>query len=220
MNEPTAPKLSFGETSIESLIAAARQRIDLNEGSWADIERTATARAAELRERNKSRAVDPPTQLWLERSSIVLAVYLELRPLAESVDVLTVIRTALIAPFAQQVNQYLEGRFGISQTAPREAFVRISENFKRRGEERFGKAFAYVPDVQDGTRSFTNIARCFFNDYFRSNGAPEVTSVFCALDKVWADALDAGPYGVRFERPTTLAQGADACRFQFSRKPD
>ncbi len=137
--------------------------------------------------------------------------------LAEPASVLTIIRAALTAPFEQQVSQYLDGRFGISQAAPQEAFVRIAENFKRRGEERFGRAFAYVQDVQDAERSFTNIARCFFNDFFRTNGAPEVTAVFCALDKVWAEALESGPYGVRFDRPTTLAEGDDACRFQFRR---
>lgn len=210
--------MAFGETSISALLAAARQRIEISDARWEDVERSATARLADLLARNRSRAIDVPTQLWLERSSTVLAVYLELRAVTESSQALDIILKAITAPFAQQIASYLEGRFGISQTAPHEAFVRIRENFKRRGEERFGKAFAYTQDVQDEQRSFTNIERCFFNDYFRANGAPEVTSVFCALDRVWADALESGPYGVRFDRPTTLAQGADACRFQFSRR--
>jgi hypothetical protein len=36
-----------------------------------------------------------------------------------------------------------------------------------------------------------NIERCFFNDFFRANDAVEVASPFCALDKVWAEALRA-----------------------------
>ena len=217
MTDQPVPRLSFGETSIDALLAAARHSIGAGTHAWHDIERSAESRACEIVERNASRAVDVPTELWLQRSAIVLAVYQELRMLAKSDQVLAIIRGALTGPFADQVAQYLEGRFGISEAAPAEAFVRISANFKTRGEQRFGKAFAYVQDVQDGTRSFTNITRCFFNDFFRANGAPEVTSVFCALDKVWADALESRPYGVRFERPTTLAQGDDACRFQFSR---
>jgi hypothetical protein len=217
MSEQPVPKLSFGETSIGSLLAAARLSIAPGVHAWSEIERCAEGRAREIVERNAARAIDAPTQLWLQRSAVVLAVYQELRSLAEPPRVLAVIREALTRPFEQQVGPYLEGRFGISAAAPQEAFVRISENFKKRGEERFGKAFAYEQDVQDGTRSFTNIARCFFNDFFRANGAPEVTAVFCALDKVWANALENGPYGVRFDRPTTLAQGDDVCRFQFSR---
>ena len=198
-------------------MAAAQLRIDAGTRTWREIEESAANRTLQLVTRNSSRAVDAPTQIWLQRSALVLAVYQELCLCSEPASVLAIIREALIAPFEQQVSQYLDGRFGISQAAPQEAFVRISENFKRRGEERFGKAFAYVQDVQDEKRSFTNIARCFFNDFFRSNGAPEVTAIFCALDKVWAEALESGPYGVRFDRPTTLAQGDDACRFQFSR---
>jgi len=209
--------LSFGETSIEALLAAARSSIAPGARDWQEIERSAETRMRGIVERNAVRAIDAPTQLWLQRSAVVLAVYQELRPLADPSKVLAIICEAMTRPFEQQVGPYLEGRFGISEAAPQEAFVRISENFKKRGEERFGKAFAYEQDVQDSARSFTNIARCFFNDFFRANGAPEVTAIFCALDKVWANALESGPYGVRFDRPTTLAQGDDACRFQFSR---
>jgi hypothetical protein len=43
--------------------------------------------------------------------------------------------------------------------------------------------------------------------------------IFCALDSVWIDELHQPRYGTRFARPTTLAKGDDACRFQFSRSP-
>ena len=102
---------------------------------------------------------------------------------------------------------------------PAEAFAMVSENFEARGQARFGAAFEYVSDVQDATRSFTNIRRCGFNDFFRANRAPEVTRVFCALDIAWADEMERRRLGVRFERPTTLARGDDACRFQFTRVP-
>ena len=92
-------------------------------------------------------------------------------------------------------------------------------NFQKRGEQRFGSAFRSATTAQDGSRNFVNIERCFFNDFFRANDAKEVISLFCALDKVWAEALEQPRYGVRFERPTTLANGDDACRFQF-RKVD
>ena len=122
---------------------------------------------------------------------------------------------AMSAPFRDGISGYLEGRFGISNDAPQDACLRISENFERRGEERFGSTFRYAAAVKDARRNFVNIERCFFNDFFRANKAPEVTALFCALDKIWAEALEQGRYGVRFERPTTLAKGNDACRFQF-----
>ena len=80
-----------------------------------------------------------------------------------------------------------------------------------------GSTIRYVQDVQDAERSFTNIHRCFYNDFFRANGAPEVTPIFCAMDYLWAEELEKPQYGVRFERPTTLARGDDMCRFQFTK---
>lgn len=220
MPEPASTGLAFAETTIEALIEAAVSRIDdLGGRSRAELERAAQDQVSALVERHAHLAVDPPTQLWLLRSSIVLAVYRVLEPLAGGADVIAILREAMIEPFGKKMSGYLLERFGITQAEPAAAFVRISENFKSRGEARFGKAFLYAEDVRDADRSFTNIQRCFFNDFFRANGAPEVTRIFCALDHVWVDALHDGPYGVRFERPSTLAQGADACRFQFSRVP-
>lgn len=64
-------------------------------------------------------------------------------------------------------------------------------------------AFRYVDDVRDERRLFVNM-----------------TPILCALDTVWADDLHRPAYRVRFERPTTLANGNDACRFQFTKTDD
>lgn len=57
----------------------------------------------------------------------------------------------------------------------------------------------------------------WFNDFFRANNANALTVVCCAMDYVWAEELAHPRYGVRFERPTTLAAGDDTCRFRFFR---
>ncbi len=213
-----APRLSFGATSVASLVAAVRAAIDPRpDVDWERIESTIEARADELVRENRAMAGDGPAEQWLRTSSLVLAAYRELEPFAEGARLVAIFRDAMAAPFRQQIAGYLDGRFGISQDAPGEAFTRISENFQKRGEERFGSAFRYAADAHDARRHFVNIERCFFNDFFRANGAAQVTPLFCALDKVWAEALEAPRYGVRFERPTTLAAGDDACRFRFHR---
>ena len=218
MTEQAPAPLAFAETTVEALLAAATAKIPaLASRSPEDLERQVRSRVAELVERNGYLVLDAPTAQWLQRTCIVLAVYEVLKPLTGTAEAIAIVRDAMTAPFKERMTGYLDGRFGISQDAPAEAFVRISENFKRRGEERFGKAFVYVQDVQDADRTFTNIQRCFFNDFFRLNDAAEVTSIFCALDSVWIESLHEARYGVRFERPSTLAQGADACRFQFRR---
>ena len=47
--------------------------------------------------------------------------------------------------------------------------------------------------------------------------AREDLYLLCATDYIWGDALE--KYGIRFERPTTLSEGSDACRFQLFRMP-
>jgi hypothetical protein len=159
-----------------------------------------------------------PSRKWQVLSWSVLLAYRALRSFTGQEKALSILRTVLSRQFRKHTQSYMETRFGITQQKPGEAFERIAENYKARGESVFGSGFTYVQAVQDPRRSHTHISRCLFNDFFRAHGAPEVTSLFCALDTVWADELDQPHYRVRFERPTTLATGSDACRFQFSKK--
>ena len=176
-------------------------------------ERTRPIRAA-----NQARVVDEPSTHHLALTSLLLASYRVLLPLMEDREaVLTLLRTVLAAPLRHQMQPYLTRRFGIDPTAPAQAFDAAAANFKLRGEALFGNAFMYEQAVQTPEQSFVNIRRCFFNDFFRANDAPELTPLFCFLDTLWADALHAGAYNVRFERPTTLAAGDDRCRFHFTR---
>ncbi|MBA2961705.1 MULTISPECIES: L-2-amino-thiazoline-4-carboxylic acid hydrolase [Ramlibacter] len=214
----TAPRLSFGDTSVTALVTAVRQALGPEcPADWEQVASAVALRADELLAANRHMALDPPGEQWLRTCATVLAAYEELKPSVDPARLLRIFLNAMAAPFRQQVSAYLESRFGISDDAPQEAFSRISENFQTRGEQRFGASFRYATEVRDERRNFVNIQRCFFNDFFRANRAAEVTALFCALDKVWAEALEDPRYGVRFERPTTLAADGDACRFQFHR---
>jgi hypothetical protein len=184
-----------------------------------EVENAVRAEAERIASQNAARVVDTASRRWLSFCSLVLASYRNLLPLvAESRTALSILQSAMTGPLKAGIKAYIADRFGISQDAPEAAFEHVAETFQARGEERFGQAFTYVADVRNDKHSFTNVTKCFFNDFFRANGAPEVTPVFCAMDAVWAEEMDDPRYGVRFERPTTLAAGDDACRFQFSRR--
>jgi hypothetical protein len=200
-------------------MAAIRREVDpALSPTWERLASEVAARVEQLVQANSRVVRDAPSQQWLRTCCVVLATYQVLNPYLDGPRLLAVLRDAMAAPFRKGITEYLESRFGITDDAPQQAFSRISENFQKRGEERFGSTFRYATDIRDGRRNFVNIERCFFNDFFRANQAPEVTSVFCALDKVWAEALENHRYGVRFERPTTLANGDDVCRFQFFKR--
>ena len=215
-----ATKASISRALVTNLLAAVRPQVtDLHGRSWEEIETAVRDRMIELTEQDEARVIDAPSRQWLLLASMVLAAYRELLPLVGDEQTgLSILCNAMATPFNERLTDYITDRFGISQDAPEEAFNRIAENFKARGEERFGKAYTYVQEVQDEGRSFINIQKCFFDDFFRANEIPEVTSIFCAMDNLWAEELEKPQYGVRFERPTTLARGDDMCRFQFTKK--
>ena len=219
VSESGTTTASISEALVTNLLAAVRPQItDLHGRSWEEIETAVRDRMTKLTEQNEARMIDAPSRQWLLLASMILAAYRELLPLVGDEQAgLSILRNAMAAPFKERLTGYIADRFGISQDAPEEAFNRITENFKARGEERFGKAYTYVQEVEDEGRSFVNIQKCFFDDFFRANGMPELTPIFCAMDNLWAEELEKPKYGVRFERPTTLARGDDMCRFQFTK---
>ena len=167
---------------------------------------------------NAAFGVDAAARRWLMLCAVLLAAYRRLSPVVgSSATAVSLLQTSMTTPFRAGIHAFIRDRFGISQDAPHEAFDRIADTFQNRGEQRFGRAFTFVPVVRDDRHSVTKITKCLFNDFFRANGVPELTSVCCAMDLVWADELAHPRYNVGFERPTTLAAGDDACRFQFLR---
>lgn len=158
-----------------------------------------------------------PSRRWMAVAWIVLLAYRALRLLVGSERAIAAIRDVLSRQFRRHKATYMEERFGIDPSRPGDAFDRIARNYQRRGIELFGPRFTYIQVVQTPGESHTHITKCFFNDFFRQHRAPEAVKIFCALDAVWIDELHDPRYATRFERPTTLASGGDACRFQFSR---
>jgi len=56
---------------------------------------------------------------------------------------------------------------------------------------------------------------CFYNDYMREMGAPELTPIFCEMDVRQAECF---PPQIEFERTRTMAAGGDICDFRFYRR--
>ena len=209
---------------IEPMVVQMRNKIlegvgqqitHLVDRPWEEISSEISNLARALEQANAWRAIDQQSTMFLKMSSLVLAVYRTLSPLftdnKELLDNLQSILKTIF--FAEGLEAYLLKRFGISPGSPEEAWNQVCVNFKKRGEEQFGNAWTYEQGIKDHKRCFVNVRKCGFADFFLDNGAPEVLNLLCVLDYVWADALE--DFGIRFERPTTLAEGSDACRFQF-----
>lgn len=203
---------------LQALAAAILAAVATHTSAEPDADATLRAEAARIGSENIQFGVDAAGRRWLTLCSVLLAAYRKLLSVGEErTTALATLQTAMTVPFRAGIHAFMHDRFGISQDAPQDAFERIAATFQSRGEERFGRGFTFVADLRDDRRSFTTITTCLFNDFFRANGVPELTPICCALDLVWADELALPRYGVRFERPTTLAAGDDACRFRFHR---
>jgi len=63
----------------------------------------------------------------------------------------------------------------------------------------------------------STVKRCFYADFFKRNGTPELTYLFCAWDRAYFDSIPA-KYNVRFDRPKTIADGDDVCLFKLRRE--
>jgi len=151
-------------------------------------------------------------------TSMLLAIYrVGSRRIPNQAALVAAIGEALVDVFTRQLASYIEGRFDVRGDRPDEAFTKITKNFMGRGVGTFGTGFTYEEDVVDDQHGFFNVTKCFFLEFFQTNGAPELTSVICRLDAIWADEMNAGAYNVTFERPTLMSDGADKCRFQFTR---
>jgi hypothetical protein len=166
---------------------------------------------------NRHVATDEVTErnVWL--TSLLLASYQQVGEVLGTEATLALLHDTLATPRRATNREYIKKRFDVDGDYPDRAFERIAANFVTRGRARFGAGFTYEQDVQTDTHSFINVTRCFFLDFFTASGAPELTTVLCLLDTLWADELVAGPYNVTFERPTIMSRGDDACRFQFTR---
>lgn len=151
-------------------------------------------------------------------TSILAAVQIGVEAL-ERARVLAAIEDELRAVMRGRERLWLLVRFGVSPARKGDAFVDIGRNFRSRGSQRFGRGFQYVETAKDDEQLRIEIRACFFFDTFRRHGEPSLTSLLCPLDDMWSRELNdhATEYGVRFERPSTLATGADRCRFDFYR---
>lgn len=168
---------------------------------------------------NAALCVDEGARRAVELAAMVAAAADELTlRVADTATVMKLLREALVEPRRAHVGDWLEERMGVSQDGSGAAFKQIAANFKSGGERTFGSGFIYEQEKQTGDQSFVNVRKCIFNDFFHLNNRPHLTKLFCALDAIWAEELNAGNYDVSFERPSMMGENADMCRFQFTRR--
>lgn len=169
--------------------------------------------AEQLRQAHQTMAVDTPAHVHFLMTAYVLAGY---RVLQEHGVEAQTARALLQEAFSGMGRRWIRLFTWWQMRRARDPLDSLRQTARRRARSDYGTTFQFFGEGDAQTFTFL-VNRCFYHDFFRRNGHPELTTIFCAWDRNWADAIDPERDGVHFERPTTLAEGHDACRFVFRR---
>jgi hypothetical protein len=175
------------------------------------------ANADTLLAENQHFAIDTPAVSNLKITSLALATYrVVLDCGVERRAALGFVKNVLLEPNRKKMAMMSK----LTLRFTREPLKLMASISKGKQTAAYGKAFDFEHDTDDMRTYFTTtVKKCLYHDFFRANGAPEMTAVFCSYDDLWGDTIATGEYGVKFTRPTTIGWGHEMCRFEFKRAP-
>ncbi len=182
---------------------------------WSNLIQEIDVLDQQLQKLNAWRVQDQQGAIYLKISCMLLALYSTLQPHFENEDDLLSIIQEMITEtnIGQDVDTFLQDHFGISPDEPDGAWDRLCKDFIVGASQRYGCNWVFEKGIKDERRFFVNVRKCGFADFFLDHGARDLLYTLCASDYSWGDGLK--KYNIQFERPTTLSEGSDACRFQF-----
>jgi hypothetical protein len=165
--------------------------------------------AADLEDHNRDLVVDEAAAVHLRMCAVVLAAYQVLRSELEATEALAVMRGAMTEPFREWLRDSV---FQVFREEP-DPFAGVAGTSKAKELHFYGDGFRFERPADDDHRYHLVVRTCFYNEFCRRNGAPELTQVWCAFDTGWMDVVNEQDHGVAVDRPMTLGFGGDHCDF-------
>lgn len=198
-----------------SMVEGAKIR---NKDEIADLIKKISRYMNSLMMENRGLVVDEASKKYVGLSALILAIYHNFEPAINDKEIrIGCLKDAMRDYFKPDVKHYIKVRFDVDSDRPDDAYDKIVDNFIGKGKKQLGKTFTYsIEDKDDDKITFT-VSKCCFLDFFHRNGTPEMTSIMCMLDTIWADEFNEGDYNVYFNRPDLMSKGDDICRFRFHR---
>jgi hypothetical protein len=83
----------------------------------------------------------------------------------------------------------------------------------RKMEPLYGKGWDMRFERPESRVFEMQVRRCFFRNFFARHDAPLVTTIMCAFDVNWMQAIDPAVSGLLAERTSLLSLGDEECRF-------
>ncbi len=176
-----------------------------------DVEVEISRLSDEIYGENTSLLIDPQASFHLFLTALILATYRYLKDkIGDEGKVLAAVRHAFLEPSRRLDLTEFTRTFNVSPH-PFADFVTLA---KEKETATYGKSFIFVHEKDDDEAFHQHVTRCFYHDFFNTQGVPQLTAVFCSHDFIWMDAFRGGSFGFAVERPTTLGEGGDKCRFE------
>jgi hypothetical protein len=161
-----------------------------------------------------SRTRGPESQ-FVKRIALAPALYAELEERIGQDKAFQAVEQMLIPIGCAEQWDHLRA-IDVTGKAPMERLRTFNERMDRKGSPRFNRREVLR---QDDQICHFIITRCVFSDFFTAVGTPELTGLFCEVDRQFFP--EAFP-GLRFHRggswQNTIACGRDHCEFVFEKK--
>ena len=156
-----------------------------------------------------------PEARFVQRIALAPALYRELGERIGSDRAFNVVESILVPIGCAEQWDHLHA-IDVAGRSPMARLRAFNERMDRKGSPRFNRREVLRQD--DETCHFI-ITRCVFSDFFTAVGTPELTGLFCEVDRRFFP--EAFP-GLRFHRggswQNTIACGRDHCEFVFEKK--
>jgi hypothetical protein len=195
------------------LDAVSRRLPSMFEGT--DSRETIGREAQRLFESYRGLIKDKPSWLHLNMAVLVLAAY---KALESRVADRKLLLRSLSESFRQPAAEMVKSGMRSSLDAAEDPLKELEKSSQSMITWKFGETFTVSQETAKDGNAFANVVtRCFWHEFFRSQGVPELTWVFCDWDSLWVGEISSEHHAVKFSRPTTLSAGDNNCRFQFDR---
>ena len=154
--------------------------------------------------------IDAGSKGMLAMCAAVLAAYETLGPIIDD-DLRTIV-------YLQHVFSEALGHQSSLMTAAllrsnHEDGLNTLETFLRSLSKFYGEAMVFECERAGNTFEM-RVTTCFFKDFFYRRGLLDVTTVICAADASWMNAIDPALMGIRAHRASIMSIGDDCDRFR------
>lgn len=154
---------------------------------------------------------------FVKRLSLASAMFLELKEKYGKDKAFEIMKQLLINTGCNEQWNYLKSLELVNKT-PMEKLMAFNDLMDKRGAPQFNKQ-EYIK--QNESICHFIIKRCIFKDFFTEAGTPELTSLFCEVDrKFFPKAFPEFEFHRNGSWENTIAYGKSYCEFVFELKEE